>query len=92
VRSPLSSRTGHIQVLELDSLAQLPRRLSARIATGLTQKALAKRLGRREQQVQPYEATRYAGVSLARLQVVADALGVRIHERVVLPTAAVGIR
>ena len=81
-------RTGHIQVLELDSLAELPEALiRARIAAGLTQKALAKRLGMREQQVQRYEATRYAGVGVARLQAVADALGVRIHERVVLPTA-----
>lgn len=84
-------RTGHIQVLELDSLEQLPEALiRGRIAAGLTQKELAKRLGMREQQVQRYEATRYAGVGLARLQVVADAVGVRIHERVVLPTAAVG--
>jgi ribosome-binding protein aMBF1 (putative translation factor) len=81
-------RAGHIQVLELDSLAQLPEAIiRARIAAGLTQKALAKRLGMREQQVQRYEATRYAGVGLTRLQQVADALGVRIHERVVLPTA-----
>lgn len=84
-------RSGHIQVLELDSLTQLPEALiRARIAAGLTQKALAKRLGMREQQVQRYEATHYAGVGLTRLQMVADALGVRIHERVVLPTAAVG--
>jgi hypothetical protein len=82
-------RSGHIQVLELDSLAELPEALiRARIAAGLTQKALAKRLGMREQQVQRYEATRYGGVGLTRLQAVADALGVRIHERVVLPTAA----
>jgi len=82
-------RRGRIQVLELDSLVQLPEALiRARIAAGLTQKELAKRLGMREQQVQRYEATRYAGVGLARLQAVADALGVQIHERVVLPTAA----
>ena len=82
-------RSGHIQVLELDSLAQLPEALiRARIAAGLTQKELAKRLGMREQQVQRYEATRYAGVGLSRLQAVADALGVQIHERVILPTPA----
>jgi transcriptional regulator with XRE-family HTH domain len=86
-------RTGHIQVLELDSLAQLPEAfIRARIAAGLTQKELARRLGMREQQVQRYEATRYSGVSLTRLQQVADALGVRIHERVLLPTAAGGPR
>ncbi|HUH07436.1 MAG TPA: helix-turn-helix transcriptional regulator [Egibacteraceae bacterium] len=81
-------RAGRVQVLELDSLEQLPDALiRARIAAGLTQKELAKRLGMREQQVQRYEATRYAGASLARLQAVADALGVEIHERVVLPAA-----
>lgn len=82
-------RSGHIQVLELDSLTQLPEALiRARIAAGLTQKALAKRLGMREQQVQRYEATHYANVGLTRLQLVADALGVQIQERVLLPTAA----
>ncbi|MGI8424149.1 MAG: helix-turn-helix domain-containing protein [Chloroflexota bacterium] len=82
-------RAGHIEVFELDSLTQLPEALiRARIAAGLTQKDLAKRLGMREQQVQRYEATRYGGVGLTRLQAVADALGVHIHERVILPTAA----
>lgn len=80
-------RDGHVQLLELDSLEQLPQALiRARIAAGLTQKELARRLGMREQQVQRYEATRYAGASLARLQAVADALGVEMRERLVLPT------
>jgi transcriptional regulator with XRE-family HTH domain len=82
-------RAGEVRALELDSLAQLPEALiRARIAAGLTQKELAARLGLREQQIQRYEARRYAGASLERVQAVADALGVRIHERVVLPTAA----
>jgi hypothetical protein len=34
------------------------------------------------------EATRYAGVSLERIQAVAEALGVKIHERVILPSAS----
>jgi hypothetical protein len=42
----------------------------------------------KEQQIQRYEATRYAGVSLERLQAVADALGVVIREQVVLPVTA----
>jgi len=33
-------------------------------------------------------ATRYAGVSLERVQAVAEALGVKIHERVNLPSAS----
>ena len=59
----------------------------ARKAAGLTQKELGRRLGLKEQQIQRYEATRYAGANLTRIQAVVDALGVRIHERVILPTA-----
>jgi Cro/C1-type HTH DNA-binding domain len=33
-----------------------------------------------EQQIQRYEATRYAGVSIERLQAVADALNLRVNE------------
>jgi ribosome-binding protein aMBF1 (putative translation factor) len=81
-------RGGKVAVLEADSLRELPDALiRARIAAGLTQKALAARLGLKEQQIQRYEATRYASANLARIQAVADALGVRIHERIVLPAA-----
>jgi ribosome-binding protein aMBF1 (putative translation factor) len=81
-------RSGKVGVLELTSLAELPAALvRARIAVGLTQKRLAERLGLKEQQVQRYEATQYAGVSLERIQEVAEALGVTIHEQVILPTA-----
>jgi ribosome-binding protein aMBF1 (putative translation factor) len=84
-------RSGRVRVLELDSLAQLPEALiRARIAAGLSQKELARRLGLKEQQIQRYEARRYAGASLERIQAVADALGVEIHERVLLPSTAAG--
>jgi len=80
-------RSGKVGVLELASLAELPDALiRARIAVGLTQKRLAERLGLKEQQVQRYEATLYVGVSLERIQAVAEALGVEIHERVILPS------
>jgi ribosome-binding protein aMBF1 (putative translation factor) len=79
-------RHGKVTVLELDSLGAVPDALiRARTAAGLTQEALAKRLGLKKQQVQRYESTHYAGVSLERLQAVADALGVKIKEQVVLP-------
>ena len=79
-------RQGDVAVLELDSLAALPDALiQARAAAGISQQALAQRLGLRKQQIQRYEATRYAGVSWERLQAVADALGVTIQERVLLP-------
>lgn len=80
-------RSGQVTVLELDSLGDMPDALiRARTAAGLTQKELAARLGLKEQQIQRYEATRYAGVSLERIQAVAEALGVRIQERVILPS------
>lgn len=80
-------RRGEIGVLELGSLRELPEALiRRRTAAGLSQAALAERLGLRKQQVQRYEANRYAGVDLERLQAVADALGMIIREHVVLPS------
>lgn len=61
--------------------------IKARIAGGLSQKALAERLGLKEQQVQRYEAERYASASYQRLREVADALGVRITNDILLPVA-----
>ena len=78
-------RSGRVAVLELASLRELPDALiRARIARGLTQKQLAERLGVKEQQLQRWEATRYAGISLDRVQQIADALGVTIREEVIL--------
>lgn len=83
-------RDGRITLLETDSLDQLPDILiRARIAARLTQKALAARLGLKEQQVQRYEATRYVGASLGRVQAIAGALGVRLQGRVTFPTVAI---
>ena len=80
--------SGRVAVLELEGLRELPSALiRARIASGLTQKQLAERLGLKEQQVQRYEATRYGGVSLERIQQVAEALGVRIREQLTMPSA-----
>ena len=54
--------------------------VKARIARRLTHKALAERMNLAEQQIQRYEATGYAGVSIERLQEAADALNVRVNE------------
>lgn len=79
-------RSGRVTVVDLDSLIDIPGTLiRARIAAGLSQEQLAVRLGLKKQQVQGDEATRYAGVGVERLQAVADALGMEIHERVVMP-------
>lgn len=80
-------RSGRVTVLELNSLKELPEALiRARIASGLSQKQLAERLGMKEQQLQRWESTRYAGISLDRIHAVAEALGVKIREEVIFPS------
>jgi ribosome-binding protein aMBF1 (putative translation factor) len=82
-------RNGHVAQLDVESLTALPDALiRARIASGLTQKELALRLGVKEQQIQRYESSRYRGVSLERAQAVVDALGVRIREQLTLPQSS----
>ncbi len=82
-------RRGEVRVLELESLRELPDALiQARTAARLSQQELATRLGLKKQQVQRYEATRYAGVSLNRIQSVAEALGLTIREQVIFPTTS----
>lgn len=83
-------RGGQISQREFSSLRDLPIALiEARIAAGLTQKALAERLGVHEQQVQRWEANRYSGVGVERLQEVADALGMAVTETVSYAASAV---
>jgi DNA-binding XRE family transcriptional regulator len=74
-------KAGKVKSRKARSLRELPIVLiEGRIAAGLTQRELAKRLGVPEQQIQRYEATLYAGISLQRLQEVADTLGLEIEE------------
>src|SRR3712207_17693 len=74
-----SLRSRKRRVLELTALSELPAALiSGRIAAGLTHRDLADRLRCKEQQIQRYEATNYAGASLARIQEVMDAIGIGI--------------
>ncbi len=81
-------RAGEVAGIVVTSLlGLLPALIEARIAAGLTQQALAERLGIAEQQVQRYEATMYAGVSIERIQAVADAVGLRIHEEITYDVA-----
>ncbi len=76
-------KTGKVKKRSVRSLRELPVLLiEGRIAAGLTQRQLAERLALPEQQIQRYESTMYSGVSLDRLQDVADALGLEIEERV----------
>jgi transcriptional regulator with XRE-family HTH domain len=76
-------RGGKIRRRVLTSLLDLPDALiEARIVRGLTQKELGKKLDVAEQQIQRYESTRYAGVSLERLQEVADAVGIKLKKTI----------
>jgi HTH-type transcriptional regulator/antitoxin HipB len=73
-------RDGRITSREITSLHELPTALiEARIAARLTQRQLAKRIGVADQQIQRWEANDYSGVSVHRLQEIADALGVQMH-------------
>lgn len=82
-------RDGHITGREIDSLKELPTALiEARIAARLTQHQLAQRVDVAEQQIQRWEANNYTGVNLDRLQSIADALGVRMHETITYSSAA----
>ncbi len=82
-------RDGRITRREITSLHELPTALiEARIAAKLTQRQLATRIGLAEQQIQRWEANGYSGVNLDRLQSIADALGVQMHETITYSSAA----
>ncbi len=75
---------GSKQVL-LETVEDLPKALiRARIASGMTQEGLARRLGVKPQQVQRYEATEYESASFARIRKVVQALGLRMPKAVLL--------
>ena len=79
-------KSGSIKVIPVESFEELADGLiKARIAAGLSQKALADRLDLKEQQIQRYESERYASASLERLQEVARAIGVHIRKEILLP-------
>ncbi len=65
--------------LEIKSLEDLPELLiKARIAAGLTQKDLAKKLGLKEQQIQRYEATAFASINLSKFVQIIKAIGLTL--------------
>ena len=68
---------------ELDNLRGLGHLLiSLRIAQGISQRELAKRLGVHESQVSRDERNEYFGITLERAIKILDALNVRLHTRV----------
>ena len=67
----------------LEAVEDLPKALiRARIAAGMTQEGLARRLGVKTQQVQRYEATEYESASFARILKVVQALGLSMTRAV----------
>jgi transcriptional regulator with XRE-family HTH domain/Zn-dependent peptidase ImmA (M78 family) len=77
-----------LAMISIDSFDTLAEGLiKSRIASGLSQKGLAERLGLKEQQIQRYEAERYASASYQRLRDIADALGIRIKNDILLPVS-----
>lgn len=79
-------KAGGRDVLELDSLEEIPKALiQGRIAAGMTQEDLAVRLGVKPQQVQRYEATDYQSASFARVREVARVLALRVREQFQCP-------
>ena len=72
-----------ISVKSFDDLAD--GLIKARIAARLSQRALADRMEIKEQQIQRYEAERYASASYKRMCQVAHALEVRIESEILLP-------
>jgi ribosome-binding protein aMBF1 (putative translation factor) len=68
---------------ELENLRGLgPLLISMRIAQGITQRELARRLGAHESQVSRDERNEYFGITLERAIKILDALNVRLHTKV----------
>lgn len=81
-------RRAQPRTIVVDHLSDLPAGLiKARIATGLSQKELADRLGLKAQMVQRYEATDYSSASFSRLLEVAQALEVEVRNELTLSGA-----
>ncbi len=79
-------KSAEVSVISVGSFEELADGLiKARIAGGLSQRALAQRLNLKEQQIQRYEAERYASASYQRLCQVARALELRIENEILLP-------
>lgn len=83
-------KASDVSMVKVSSFNELPLGLiRARIASGLTQRDLADRLDLKERQIQKNESECYRTASYQHLRDVADALGVRIGDDILLPAAPV---
>ncbi len=74
-------KAGNFAFEQLKGISELPKHLiKARIASGLSQRDLADRIGLKEQQIQRYEASDYASASFTRIREVVSALGTEIDK------------
>ncbi len=79
-------RSGRAGDLEADTFDDVGVKLiEARIASGLTQKDLAVKLGLKEQQIQRYEQGNYRSASLARISEVVSALDFSVTFKLMQP-------
>jgi HTH-type transcriptional regulator/antitoxin HigA len=78
VREYEQLRSGGLVLPRIDRLDQIaPFVVKLRIAKGVSQTELARRLGVSKQVVSRYEESDYQSVAIARLQVILDAIGVK---------------
>jgi transcriptional regulator with XRE-family HTH domain len=85
--------SGETSILELHSFEEISDALiKSRIASGMSQKELADKLGLKEQQVQRYEATGYKTASIEKVSEIIKALGISVREEIFLPTVEISFR
>ena len=78
-------KSSEVSVISVGSFEELADALiKARIAAGLSQRGLAQRLKLKEQQIQRYEAERYASASYRRLCQTARALELRMENEILV--------
>ncbi len=81
IREYENLKAGSFAFEQLKDVSDIPRLLiSARIASGLSQRGLADRLGLKEQQIQRYEANEYASASFTRIREVVSALDIILDD------------
>jgi ribosome-binding protein aMBF1 (putative translation factor) len=74
---------GRSNEVVLEAVEDLPKALiRARIAAGMTQEGLARRLRVKPQQLQRYEATEYESASVARIRKIVQAFGLSMPKAV----------
>jgi transcriptional regulator with XRE-family HTH domain len=75
------SEASKLSVSSMKDIGQLL--IKARIARGYTQKELAEKINKTQQQIQQYEASEYKSANLTKLTEVAQALGVDVFDMLV---------